>query len=255
MHPRIPHRLIERLQRPPQVAPRNAITLGADSVDAVLGGGLARGALHEVFAAGQADVAVATGFVALLALCATLRSGAQTLWVRQDFLDGQTGLLHPPGLAALGLDPARLVLVRAADVLGALRAAGEAAGCAGLGAVVVELWGDPKLLDRTASRRLSLAAERAGVPVLMLRVAGHPAPSTAASRWMVAGLPSRPLPANAPGAPAFAATLLRHRGGEGGNTWHLEWNHDQRRFQERAAPALPRAAVPLPALRTAGHAG
>ncbi len=241
-------------ERPAAHSPRGGITFGAPELDAWVGGGLTRGALHEVFAGKQADVAAAMGFIALLAVRATGKGAArqQILWVRQDFLDAETGKLHPPGLAALGLDPARVVLVRARDVLGVLQAAAEAAGCAGLGAVVAELWGEPALLDLTATRRLSLAAEKADVPVLMLRVAAIPAPSAATSRWMVTSLPSQPLAANAPGQPAFAATLLRHRGGAASNTWHLEWSHEQGCFRNRATPPLPCAVAPLSAERTAG---
>jgi protein ImuA len=219
-------------------------------LDDWLGGGLARGGLHEVFAAGQADMATAAGFAALLALQAARRR--RVLWVRQDFLDGQAGQLHPPGLAALGLNPALVVLVRASDVPGALRAAGEAARCNGLGVVLMELWGEAPPLDHRASRRLSLAAEESGVPVLMLRVAATPAASAAASRWLVGALPSRPLAANAPGPPAFAATLLRHRGGAAGATWHLEWNHERQCFQAHDATPLPRAVVPVSAGRAIG---
>eukprot|EP01035_Chromulina_nebulosa_P064639 gene64639-88434_t len=58
--------------------------------------------------------------------------------------------------------------------------------------------------------------------MLLLRVAASPAASAAATRWLVQAAPSRPLAANAPGPPAFTVTLLRHRGGAAGNTWHLE---------------------------------
>ncbi|OJY63968.1 MAG: hypothetical protein BGP12_15570 [Rhodospirillales bacterium 70-18] len=251
--PRIPLPLRQRLAglaRPVAPMRRGDITLGLAELDDWLGGGLARGGLHEVFATGQADVAAAMGFAALLALRAARQR--RILWVRQDFLDGQTGRLHPPGLAGLGLNPALVVLVRAGDVLGVLRAAGEAARCNGLGAVLVEPWGEAPLLDHSTSRRLSLAAEGSGVPVLMLRVAATPTASAAASRWLVGALPSRPLAANAPGPPAFAATLLRHRGGAAGATWHLEWNHEQQRFQAHDTTPLPRAVVPVPAGRPAG---
>ncbi len=253
------------LARPAAPLRRGAITFGLEELDGWLGGGLLRGALHEVFAAGQADVAAATGFAALLALRAaqSLRATQQRriLWVRQDFLDGPTGRLHPPGLAALGLNPALVVLVRAADVQGVLRAAGEAARCGGLGAVLVEPWGEAPQIDHTAGRRLSLAAAESGVPVLMLRVAATPTASVAASRWLVAALPSRPLPAalpsrppaaDAPGPPAFAARLLRHRGGAAGATWDLEWDHDQHCFRAHDGAPLPRAVVSVPAGRAAG---
>ena len=241
------------------------IALGAVEVDAWLKGGLVRAALHEVFAAQQADAAAAAGFATLVALRAIARpAGAQRLvWVRQDFLDSQVGQLHPPGLAALGLNPALLVLVRAAGVREALQAAGEAVRSGGLGAVLVELWGQSSLLDFTASRRLSLAAEATGTPVLLLRVAAHPGPSAAAplassaaaSRWVVRALPSRVLPANAPGPPAFAAMLLRSRGQEAGITWHLDWDHERQCFQNyNGTTAQPRALVPFSANRaTAGQ--
>jgi len=240
------------LARPAAPVRQGAITFGLAELDGWLGGGLLRGALHEVFAAGQADVAAATGFAALLALRAARQR--RILWVRQDFLDGPTGQLHPPGLAALGLNPALVILVRAGDVMGVLRAAGEAARCGGLGAVLVEPWGEAPQIDHTAGRRLSLAAAESGVPVLMLRVAATPTASVAASRWSVEALPSRPLPANAPGPPAFTASLLRHRGGAAGATWHLEWDHDRHCFQPYDAAPLPRAVVPVPAGRAAGPA-
>lgn len=238
------------LARPTAPVRRGAITFGLAELDGWLGGGLVRGALHEVFAEGQADVAAATGFAALLALRAAQQR--RILWVRQDFLDGRAGRLHPPGLAALGLNPAQIVLVQASDVPGVLRAAGEAARCGGLGAVLVEPWGQAPLIDHTAGRRLSLAAAESGVPVLMLRVAATPTASVAASRWLIGATPSQPLAANAPGPPAFAATLLRHRGGAAGATWHLEWDHDQHGFRAHGVTPLPRAVVPLPAGRAAG---
>jgi protein ImuA len=112
------------LARPAAPVRQGAITFGLAELDGWLGGGLLRGALHEVFAAGQADVAAATGFAALLALRAARQR--RILWVRQDFLDGPTGQLHPPGLAALGLNPPLVVRERAGDVMGVLRAAAEA---------------------------------------------------------------------------------------------------------------------------------
>jgi protein ImuA len=227
------------------------ITFGVAEIDNWLGGGLIRGGLHEMFAAEQADAAAMAGFAGLLGLRAAGRRGI--LWVRQDFLDGQVGEPNPPGLAGLGLDPGRLLLVRVRDVAGLLRAADESVRCPGLGAVLVESWGECGQIDHTASRRLSLAARESGVPVLMLRVAATPAPSAAATRWLVRAAPSRPLAAHAPGPPAFTLTLLRQRGGAAGNIWHLEWNRERACFQERDAslPSLLRPVVPVPVGRAA----
>ena len=226
----------------PRVA-RAAITLGAPALDAVLAGGLARGALHEVYAAEQADLAAATGFAAGLASRAM--AGRPLLWVRHDALDPLAGRLHAPGLAEIGLDPADIILVRAPDIATLLRAGGEGARCAALGAVLIEAWGQSKLIDLTATRRLHLAARASGVPVLMLRAA-EPTPSAASTRWRIASAPARALPGDAPGAPTWRAELLRHKGGIDGVTWTLEWNRDDKRFIEPASPPpLSGAVVPL----------
>ena len=229
------------------------VPFGAPTLDGPLGGGLARAALHEVYAAGGADGAAATGFAAGVALRAAA-GGRQIAWIRQDFLDAEVGRLHPPGLAELGLDPGQVLLVRAKDVQGVLRAGLEATRCAVLGAVLIEPWGESRLLDLTASRRLSLAAKASGAVTLLLRVAASPSPSAAATRWLVRSLPSRALEANTPGYPAFVATLLRHRRGVAGREWCLEWDRDRGCFQDRPVPdaaPVPRPVVPVPARRAA----
>src|SRR5262245_13593351 len=84
------------------------IGLGVPGLDEVLNGGLARAALHEVYAAEVADLAAATGFALGLALRAGEAEGEATsrtiLWARQDFVDAEAGRLHAPGLNELGLD-------------------------------------------------------------------------------------------------------------------------------------------------------
>jgi protein ImuA len=207
------------------------ITFGASTIDDALGGGLVRGRLHDIYADTTAHIGAATGFAAALALRAA--KGKSLLWVWQEFLENETGRLNASGLAELGLDPGRIILVRARDAEGVLRAGEQAARCAALGAVVVEPWGEPKMLDFTASRRLSLAATKSGTSILMLRAAASPAQSAAATRWRVQALPSRALAANAPGFPAFELNLLRHRGGIAGHVWRVEWDRDRKCFQDR----------------------
>lgn len=219
------------------------VRLGAAEIDAALSGGIDRAALHEVYAAGAGDLAAATGFALGLALRAAEERAEDAvarpiLWIRQDFVDAETGRLHAPGLNELGLDPARLLLVRARDAEGVLRAGAEGARCPALGAVLIEPWGEPRVFDLTASRRLALAAEGSGVTTLLLRVAATEAPSAARTRWQARALASRALEANAPGQPAFALRLLRHRGGVRGDVtereWRVEWDRDRHRFAERS---------------------
>ncbi|MHB2166406.1 ImuA family protein [Alsobacter sp. R-9] len=231
-----------------------AVPLGHAAADRMLGGGLRRGAVHEVRPAAAGDGAAATGFALACAARLTRAGGTPRpwLWVRQDLAGRETGEPYGPGLAAYGLDPGGLVLVAVADARDVLRAAEEGLRCRALGLVLAEPWGDPKALDLTAARRLALAAEASGVPALMLRTGAHAGPPGAATRWCVAAAPSLPLPSlgRLPGVgrPAFAVTLerLRQPGtvGEGGS-WTMEWDPDEHLLRDPVvAPARARPAAP-----------
>ncbi len=214
---------------------------GCADVDARLGGGLVPAALHEVFAAGEGDEPAAAGFALLLALRGA-RPGP-VIWLREDKAR-MNGRPYGLGLADLGFDPARLLLVQAPDTLAVLRAGADAVACAAVATVIIEPWGKATALDLTATRRLALAAARSGVTTLLLRT-GDPPPSAASSRWQVAAATSAALLANAPGMPAFDVTLLRHRGGIAGFSTRLEWDRDRRAF----GTALPGVAPAVAAQR------
>jgi len=118
--------------------------------------------------------------------------------------------LYPPALARAGLDPARMVLVRTRH--GALRAMEESLRHPGLAGVVCEHEGR---LDLTASRRLQLAAEAAGVLGFVLRRSQRfddpalTAPSAAATRWRITSLLSPPPLPHAPDVPGLGPALWR----------------------------------------------
>jgi len=215
--------------------------LGHARLDTRLGGGLARGRLHELFAAGPGDQPSVTGFALMLAM--RLGDGP-LLWLRQDSGVRGGGGLYAPGLIALGCDPARIIEVRTPDEVTLLRAAGDAVRCQQLAAVLVEPWGAARAFDLTASRRLSIAAEKTGVTVLMLRNDADPGPSAAQTRWRIRAIPSRALEAEAPGVATIEIALIRHRGGIAAFHQRLEWDRDQYIFRE---PPLSGAVVPVPA--------
>ncbi len=223
------------------------VATGHPSLDAELGGGLARGRVHEFYAADADDGPSAAGFAAMVALRAVGRR-APIFWLRTDEAERHDGVIHAPGLVELGGDPDSLVLGQAPDVKTMLRVAADAARCTGLGALIVECRGKCPALDLTASRRLALAVEQSGVTLLVLRLAAEPVPSAADTRWAVAAVPGQALEANAPGAPTFEIELLRRRSGPAGMCWRLEWNRDRLIFNE---PALPGAVVSLPSRRPA----
>jgi protein ImuA len=205
-------------------------SLGHRSADAALPHGLLGGALHEVYAA-ERHAAAGTGFALMLALRLAAKN---LLWVRQDFSSVPCGELSPAGFLELGLDPDRLILVRAPSALRALRAAAEALSCKALGAVLLELWGGSSALDMAASRRLSLSAARSGVSVILLNFSARPRASTAETRWLVEPESSA---GEDWGPPVLSATLLRNRHGHTGR-FSMEWNCDERIFREPANSRL-----------------
>src|ERR1700688_3353832 len=233
---------IERIEAQGEAYRPDRVALGHAEADATLQGGLALGATHEVFAETGRQGAAATGFVAGLAGRVSARR--PLVWVRQDFVGLESGAPLVSGLAELGLDPRLLVTVRAADVDSALRTAADALACDALGAVVLEVWGEPRQLDLVASRKLTLAAQMSGVTGLLLRVAAEPQPSSAETRWIVRAAHSPPATAwNAWGAPVFDAHLVRNRHGLLGR-WIMEWKCDECLFSEPAAHPQPVAAAP-----------
>ena len=233
---------IERIETHDGAYSPRRVALGHSDADATLQGGLALGAMHEVFADAGRQSAAATGFVAGLAG----RAGARRplVWIRQDFSEIESGALSMSGLAELGLDPRLLVSVRAADVDTALRIAADALACDALGAVVLEVWGETRQFDLVASRKLTLAAQASGVTGLLLRMAAEPQPSTAETRWIVRAAHSPPAPLGSVwGAPLFDAQLVRNRHGPVGR-WIMEWKCDECLFAKPATDPQPVAATP-----------
>jgi protein ImuA len=198
------------------------------SVDRVLpAGGLARAALHEVLGAGDLAGA-ALGFAAL----ALARSGGTVMWIAPD------PDAWPPGLACFGLDPARLVLVRAPKPADALWAMEEALRCGAISGVLLVMPGASQGKTShgpgglTAGRRLMLAAEAGGGLGIMLRAdSASPGPAVAMTRWRVG-----PLPSGGVSWPRWQVELLRSRGGTGG-LWSLGWREETQLLEDEALPA------------------
>lgn len=224
--------ILSRLSHMRQPLVDGFFTTGATCVDASIGGGLTRGRLHEVYAAQSDDAASASGFAVMLAKRAEML-GKPLLWARQS-KDRRDGRIHAPGWAEMGLDPGQCLFVEASDPLMLLRVGVDAARCNGMGMVVIEACGAFREIDLTVSRRMQLAAEKAGVTILLLRVGTAAQSSAAETRWSVSSAPSRPLDAGAPGAPTFDVELLRQRAGPSGMKWRLEWNYEQSAFFESA---------------------
>lgn len=227
---------LARLEKPDNGRLEQRVALGHALADASLKGGIARGALHEVFAPQEAQSAAATGFT--LALVQRVTESARfVLWIRQDFSALRAGELAMSGFSELGLDPRFVIIVRAANAQMAMRVAADGFSCNAFGAVVAELWGETKTFDAVASRKLTLAAQTSGVTGVMLRLAASPSISTAETRWIVRAAHSPPGPDwSVWGEPVFDAELVRNRHGPIGR-WIMHWNCDDHLFQEQPGPS------------------
>jgi len=159
--------------------------------------------LSELFAAHPRDGGWA-GF-----LLAQLETSKPMLWVQDRMAILESGRIHPPGLPS-----GDLIHVEARDARDALWAMEEGVRCAALSAVIGEIWGDPKVLDFTATRRLAVASERSGVGCWLVRLGGTANLSGARMRWRIGSAPSliNPLDVRAPGSPTWDAELFRARG-------------------------------------------
>jgi protein ImuA len=115
-------------------------------------------------------------------------------------------------------------------------------------AVVGEIDGHAAALDLTATRRLQLAAEEGGTPVLMLTGHRSAGASAAAPRRRIAAASSKPdlngQGTELIGRPRWQATLDRCRGAEAGGEWLVEWDARTKLMQAVARGAMHAASTP-----------
>jgi protein ImuA len=173
-----------------------------------LEGGLRGSAVHEF----RAPEGTAAHVMVAVTQLAVLQKTIPILWVSQK------PLAYAPGLAWLGLDPARCLFAQARDdaqSLGTLET-GLRGGMAGVAECVA--------VSRLAARRLALAAKTGGGIGFLLRHAPAftPQDSTAfATRWMISPVPGGRL----------RAVLLYAKGGQPG-----EFMYEIREVNHAAAP-------------------
>lgn len=208
--------------------------------------GLGGAAMHsELFAPGHEAGGAALALA--MALDQSVGDTRPFLWVQDKSALRLGGRPYRPGLP-----PAlrsRLVHVAAATPEDALFALEEGLRCRDLAFVVGEIAGNPRALGLTASRRLSLVAERHGVPLWLVRLDAAQDLSSARMRWQVRSAISPPPRWNrdAPGTPTWQAELFRARAHPPGK-WTL---HDDGHALVAAAPQYEQAH-PVDLVRSSG---
>ncbi len=204
----------------------DVLPFGIAAIDAHLpAGGIQGGALHEVAGSpALADDAAATVFLAGIAA----RLEGPVLWCLR-YRD-----LFAPALHLAGLHPDRTIHVEAGSDTKVLLAMEECLRHAGIAAVVGEIG----KCTTTATKRLQLAAESAGVAAFLFRRAARTGTqadgSAAVTRWRILAAPSEPLGIPSLGRPRWAVHLERVRGGRPGQ-WLVEGCDAQGRIGLSAA--------------------
>lgn len=166
------------------------LPLGVGPLDSALAGGLALGRVHLLSGRPGHDGAL-TGFtVALLRRLLARRNdaAAPVVWCPAAATGG-AGMLHAAGLAALGLDPGRLLIVDSPSPGQRLAALEDILRTEGLAAVVMEYDGAVQSGDywMRLARRAQLAAEAGNVTGFLT---GWPvAASGFETQWRIAPSP------------------------------------------------------------------
>jgi protein ImuA len=227
--------IMEELRRlmPGAEGLRTTLPLGLAAIDASLPqGGLACGALHEIVPDGERCTATAFGFVT--AILAPLPRTQRLVFVMPGYGQRHHGRLSGHGLNALGLDPARVILVETAhrtQTLWAMEEALRSGAPAGVAGIVDRL-------DLKLSQRLHLAAVDCGLPLLLIRPAQNLESSAAATRWRVGTAEAARDRFGLFARPRWHLQLERARNGRPGE-WIVEYDHVAHRFSLAATLADP----------------
>lgn len=229
---------IQRFQFDKEKAP---LALGS-APDAMLGGGLLFGALHETAPVRPLDFGAACGFTLALATLAA-RRGGETLFIQTDYARLEGGAIYGPGLDLFGLPSRRLLVLRARRAVDALFAMEEALKCRAVASVIAELPDDSA--DLTATRRLSIAARDHRGLGLLLRHRSSAMPSAAMTRWSIASEAGPRDEFGGIGITSFLLTLVKNRRGPCGRL-SMAWNHHERVFVTQSVLEANPVAVASP---------
>ncbi len=147
--------------------------------------GLAAKGLHELIEGSYGDMAAITGLAAALAP----HKGA-ILWVGSGKAMHEHGYLSEVGAQVFGKRAQRYLAVRTRQDKDTLWVVDESVRSRAVACVIAEV----ESADFTATRRLKLAAEQSGVPVVLLMPHTREGASACETRWRVSSLSSASNP-------------------------------------------------------------
>jgi protein ImuA len=196
---------------------------------------LRQGGVHEIKAASYRDYPAALGLAlaAVVEVAAKAKRRSLILWCLTKNAAFEWGRPYGPGLCALGLDPACLLIVEAWTAQDAAWALEEGLKSRALMAALAQI----EIKAPLVTRRLGLAAQAASTPCLLLsshQQAGLPGMLT---RWRISAKRSGPASydANAPGPASWQLTLERCQGEAARKSFIVEFSHESLRVRLSAA--------------------
>lgn len=211
-----------------------AFSFGHSEIDLHLPrGGLPADALHEIAPYAENDAAAAFGFAT--ALAQMMAEAGPVLFISSMRVLNGVGEPHGHGLNALGLNPVRVMFIKASNETEALWAIEEALNSSVPGVIMGAIGKDLKLKQ---SQRLSVATGKSGIPLLLLRPADAWGASAAATRWRIGGAEASRDRFGLIERWRWRAALERCRNGRIGE-WLVEWDHAAHRFSLAAPVADP----------------
>lgn len=228
---------------------RANLPFGIPAIDGHLPrGGLPLGALHEVRAVDFVALPAAFGFS--LALLGRIDRRKPLILIAGRSL-AEHGRIYYHGLAALGVNPERLIWVAPRDRRQVLWAM-ETSLRSGIPAAVIAMVAEG--LHLHDSQRLQLAAKTAGIPLVLVSARKAARSNVAVTRWAIDAAPAGRDRFGLIAQARWRVKLERCRNGRPGE-WLVEWNHAAYRFRLAAAladPALPESAGNSAAWRLTG---
>jgi protein ImuA len=215
---------IADIERKPALAEARARVEHRPGEFPVLAGGL----LQEVFTDELRNGGASLGFALAQARGLLTAQRLAVIYLQLSDEAQKLGMPYGPGLLSFGFDPDALVLVRAANVAELLWAAEEAIACRAVAAVVADIGSHAKLLDFTASRRLSLRSAATGGSIFLLRYGQGREASAAHLRWHLSPARSgrKQYDDRAPGPVRWQVLLERGSLIKQHAEWVLEWTEN-----------------------------
>jgi len=175
---------------------------------------LATDGCHDFTSVSAKDIPQVAGFIgALLQRLPTQRlNNGMIVWCQTAPNAREYGRIYPPSLLGTRITPDRFLFVNVPKERDLALVLEE---CIRINSVVAVV-GEGAAPNFTTSRRLTLTAQKSGVPCLILNTSGDVGPSAAQTRWRIAPIAGPPQPDDpkGPGHSAWSVTLARARGAD-----------------------------------------